>query len=199
MIDWFDAHAGSLTVLVTFVLVLITAYYAKQTHDQVTAAARASDEARQLNADQVAAQFRPMLVLIDMALQPAMFQESDTGRHPSQLIVENVGVGAALNVAAQVTRKNVPGYQQAVVMIQFGETRIGNIGAAPRRRCVSSTATPPFNVRIRAPRLPTSLYLSTRVWMDGATRLLSNDTAAGGGTTDKSSVFNHPPAILTHN
>jgi hypothetical protein len=120
MIDWLDAHAGSLTVLVTFVLVVITAYYAKQTHDQPTIAASALEEARRLNANQattaertlseaqklnanqVAAEFRPMLAPVDMALQPAMFSESDAAAHPSQLVIENIGVGPALNVAAQV-------------------------------------------------------------------------------------------------
>jgi hypothetical protein len=150
--DWFDMHAGFLTVLVTLVLVLVTAYYAKQAHDQATIADRALAEARRLNADQVAAQFRPMLVPVEMALQleiswrPAMVGEGEATGHLSQLIIENIGVGPALNVAAQVVRKDVPGQPQPVVMLQFGETRIGNIGAARQVQARVIDSIAPFLV-----------------------------------------------------
>ena len=48
MIDWLDAHSGTVQAITTIVLAIITAYYAWQTHGQVKAAedqAKASREA----------------------------------------------------------------------------------------------------------------------------------------------------------
>lgn len=130
VLELLDAQVGFATTMVTLILLIVTAYYAFQIHNQTLIARDAVAEARRNGSDQVAAQFRPMLVPTDppSGKSPTIPDDSETHIIIGQLVIENIGTGPALNGALQVVRNGVPGEPRPPIMMQFAQVPFGIVG-----------------------------------------------------------------------
>jgi hypothetical protein len=84
MLDWLDTHSGSVVALATFVLVVVTAYYAwtsralvRETHTTMKAAARATLQGRMDRISEICIQDPTLFPLLD---DPNSTGEEQDGR-----------------------------------------------------------------------------------------------------------------------
>jgi hypothetical protein len=118
-----QAVAAAIIACFTIKLAAATKQYAETTITLATATTQYAETAR----DQVAAQFRPMLVAVDVVRdgRPFVPEETDKVVHPIRLVIENVGAGPALNAVCEILRTGPGLPNQPTLMLQFGQTRIG--------------------------------------------------------------------------
>jgi hypothetical protein len=97
-----QAVAAAIIACFTIKLAAATKQYAETTITLATATTQYAETAR----DQVAAQFRPMLVAVDVVRdgRPFVPEETDKVVHPIRLVIENVGAGPALNAVCEILR-----------------------------------------------------------------------------------------------
>lgn len=84
VLDWLDTHSGSVVALATFVLVVVTAYYAwtsralvRETHTTLQAAARATLQARMDRISEICIREPDLFPLLD---DPSATGEEQDGR-----------------------------------------------------------------------------------------------------------------------